>query len=73
MGWWGVVWWESGVVGGGVVGGGVGLLTSSCSSCFCTSSGTPLTGSALVIPSSVALIHVSSELRERELLFVCSV
>ena len=40
--------------------------TSSCSSCFCTSSGTPLMASALVIPSSVALIHVSSELREKE-------
>ena len=35
------------------------------SSCFCTSSGTPLTASALVRPSSVALIHASSELSER--------
>jgi len=40
--------------------------TFSFSSCFCTSSGTHLTASAPVRPSSVVLIHVSSELRERK-------
>ena len=40
--------------------------TFSFSSCFCTSSGSPLTASALVRPSSVVLIHASSELRERK-------
>ena len=44
--------------------------TSSFSSCFCTSSGTPHTASALVRPSSVVLIHMPSELKEREGLLV---